>query len=160
MSFTTVSSQTIDQNIWRNFYDLIKDNVTSVTIQGSGGANSKTVKVQTWASAFPDKLGDDSTDYPIIVINDPEGDFSNLTFRKSMDKGSIIIEVFATQAEAVEKFKDKIRYQVLLNRSGLAGVGIENIQISDEDSSREMRGAINLHIRRIRFSFEFTFTSW
>ena len=93
-------------------------------------------------------------------VDDPDGDFSNLTFRDTMDKGSIVIEIFATQAEAVEKFKDKLRYQVLSNRSGLAGVGIENTQVSDEDEDRAMRGGINLHIRRISFSFEYTFTSW
>ena len=144
--------------IWKDFYETIQDNVSSVTIKGSGGANTKTVTVQSYTSAFPQFKNESADDYPIIVISSPTGNFSNLTFRDSLDDGRIVIEIYATQAEAADKLKDAVRYALMSNDSVFSGHGIDDLDIEDEDSSEVLRGKINVHVRKMSWRFTYAFT--
>lgn len=150
----TVNSATISQNIWKNFYDRLKSNVTSVSITGS----SPTVSIQTYTAAYSDEMLDAKSNYPILIVNEPELPTDNLTFRDTNTSGTITIEVFTNQSESATKFKDKIRLAIEGYKSTFDSVGIHNVKITDEDSDMEERGKIKIHIRRVTFSFEHDYT--
>jgi len=152
---TTVSSDKINSNIWKNFRDLIKNNVISVTIQGSTGADTKTVLIQDVLNSYPDEVKGTSSSYPIIIVNSPTKRTNSLTYRNKLVPGSIVIEVFAVQKEAIDKIMDKINDVVLDNESVLNTAGIENINIMDEDSSPDILNGMKVHRGMVNWGFEY-----
>ena len=81
---TSVSKASIIPDIWKNFYDRIKAQVTTTTITGA-----TTVTVQNYISSFPDELLDTKSNYPIIVVNDPKVPTEVLTAGKTKIDGTI-----------------------------------------------------------------------
>ena len=152
---TTVSSDKINSLIWKNFRDLIKNNVVSVTIQGSTGADTKTVLIQDVLNSYPDKDKSTSSDYPIIIINSPTKRTSSLTYRNKIVPGSIEVEVFATQKEAIDKIMDKINDVILDNETTLNTAGIQELNIIDEDSSTDILNGIKGHRGLVVWGFEY-----
>jgi hypothetical protein len=152
---TTVSSATINSDIWKNFRDLINTNVTSVTIQGTGGANTKNVDIQSVRNSYPDEDASKSSDYPIIVINSVNKRYDPVTYRNKLVPGNIMIECFAIQKEAVDKIMDKINNVILTNEATLNAVGIEGLNLEDEDVTPAIRGSIKGHRGMVNWSFEY-----
>lgn len=152
---TTVSQATINSDIWKNFRDIINTNVTSVTIQGSNGANTKTVTIQGVKNSYPDEETSKSSDYPIIIINSVTKTINPLTYRNKLVPGNIIIECFAIQKEAIDKIMDKINDTILNNESILNTAGIKNLRLVDEDVSPSLRGSIKGHKGMVNWGFEY-----
>ena len=158
-----VTPDKIQSTTWKNFYDLIFANVKSVTIKGTGGADTKTITIQNYMSQYNDKGFDAGTDYPIVIIMMPTVDMSNLTFRDTLATGNIIFEVYATQAETRDKLVQAITYQIMLNRSVLLADKITlnpGRVILDQDSGQFTRGTINVHYGKVMVGFQYDFTSW
>lgn len=154
-----ISVDKLQTSVWKNFYDLIKANVTSVYIYGSGGAGTKKVDIKSVLSQYADKGLDKSSDYPIIVVNMPTNDFSNLSFREMLVKGDIVFECYATQTETRDKIVEAITYQIMSNRSELMTykITLSDNPIQDQDSGQYNRGAINVHYGRIRVAYEYNY---
>jgi len=152
---TTISQETLNSNIWKNFRDIIVANVTSVTIQGTTGANTKTITIKGVRNSYPATDSIKSSDYPIIIINSVNKRMDNLTYRNRLVPGNIVIECFAEQKEAVDKIIDKINDAILDNETTLNGVGLENLNIDDEDSSPAIRGGLNGHRGMVNWRFEY-----
>ncbi len=98
-----VTKSTIIPDTWKNFYDRIKDQVTTVEITGSN-----TITVDNYVSSFPDKLLDSKSNYPIIVVEDPNTPTENFTSGKTRIDGSIVIGVYTNQSESASKLLAKI----------------------------------------------------
>lgn len=154
-----ISVDKLQTSVWKNFYDLIKDNVKSVYIYGSGGAGTKKVDIKSIVSQYAEKGFDKSSDYPIIVVNMPTNDFSNLSFREMLVKGDIVIECYATQTETRDKMVEAITYQIISNRSELMTyrITLSDNPIQDQDSGQYTRGGINVNYGMIRISYEFNY---
>ncbi len=150
-----IDLSTINSDIWKTIRDLINTNVTSITIQGSSGANTKTVSIQGVKNSYPDEESSKSSDYPIIVVNSINKRINPVTYKKGLINGNVTIECFATQKEAVDKIMDKINYVILNNESVLNNVGIKSIKLEDEDVSPAIRGSIKGHKGMVNWSFEY-----
>lgn len=147
---TSVAKSTIVENIWKNFYDRIKDQVTTTTITGS-----VTVNVQNYVSSFPDQVIDSKSEYPIIVIESPK--LSNEPFTIGKDKldGTIAIEVYTTQAESADKLLSQVFEAIETYKHTLRAAGLIMVKLDSMDSDHVSRDKINIHTRMANFNFVF-----
>ena len=99
MATTEISKTSIVENVWRNFYDRIKDQVTSVTITGD-----KVVTVQSYRGSFSDEAFENRSDLPFIVIDSPRFSTDYFTMGRSQLSGNIDLEIYTTQSESAEMF--------------------------------------------------------
>jgi len=148
MAVTSVNKISLVSDIWKNFRDRIIDQVTSVDITGS-----QTITIKNTFTSFPDFETESKDNYPIIIIESPSISSDMFTNGKNMVSGEISIEIYATQAEAAEKFLSKISNAIETYVPSLGQVGFRNVYISDSDSDSAERGQIKLHLRSITFSF-------
>jgi len=151
---TTPQRSTILQTVWGNFYDRIKDNVSSVSITGS-----VTVNIQTYTNFFPEKQIDEKGDYPILVVNSPDMDWERLTFRKKTANGTITIDIYTTQTESADKFLDAIIDSIETYRDDLKeNANLFDVNVESTSSDNATRGAFSVHLRSVTFGFKFQFT--
>ena len=150
---TSISKSTLVEDIWKNFYDRMKAQVTSVTITGS-----VTVTVQNYVSEFSDKLLSTQSNYPIIVVSSPVLTTDYYTASKDKLPGTIDISVLASSAEAADKFLSKIIDSVETYRPDLRTVNMTMVKLDDTDPDMVERSGIKIHSRRARYSFEFRYT--
>jgi hypothetical protein len=143
----TINSSNIKNSVWTLFRDLVKDNVTSVTIKGSGGANTKTVTIPSTSisNSFPDKVFDDVSFYPAIIINSPNISTTPTTFTSREVEGTIEFNIYTNQSEALDKITDLINFTIINNESTLRTAGIFETELDSTDSTHAERGKISVH---------------
>jgi len=147
-----LNEDSITTSTWRNFYDTLKNNVTSVTIQGAG-----LVTIQNYVAAYTDKMLDSKENYPIMIINSPEFSFNPLTWKSKETTGRIEIEIMTTSSQSADKFKDLIQKTIRDNETTLASYGLDEVELDDTASSFYTRGAISVHSRKLVWRFKFAF---
>lgn len=147
-----ISKTSLEDDIWKNFRTIAKT-VTTTTITGS----STPITIQDYFNAFPNELLMKKEDYPIIIINSPRLPTSQFTIGKDRVSGTLMIEIYGTQAEAVSKFSSQIISAVEMNRAAFRAVGLYPIHVLSNDMGHIPRGQIGVHYRRINFSFKFIF---
>jgi len=150
----TISAATRIPDIWSNFRDRIKDQVTTVTITGS-----VVVPVKNWISSFPDTILDSKSNYPIIVIEDPKTPTDILTAKKTQIVGSIKVGVYANQSESASKFLSQIINAIETYKGDLAKVGIRKIEVADTSTDFFNRDKIKVHYREVIFDFTLFYTN-
>lgn len=151
-----IDSTQLISTIWNTFRSLMVSNVTSVTIKGSGGANTKTVTLQNTSSSYPDKFYDNESNYPILIINSPKFNFTPTTFRNRELEGTIEFEIFTTQSESADKFVDSINNTLLDNEDTLNSDGLEELELDSVDSNHYERNGINVHSRMVVWRYKFS----
>ena len=151
---TSISKSSIIPDVWKNFYDRIKDQVTTTTITGS-----VIVDVQNYVASFPDQLLDTKSNYPIIVVNDPTTPTDTFTASKTRLDGTIELEVYTNQAESASKLIAQIIDSIETYKGDLAGVGIKEIKNLDTSQDSATRGRIKLHVRSVIIGFTFFYTN-
>ena len=150
---TTIAKATYSDNIWKNFFDLIKDQVTSLYINSSIGTS--TIKVYT--TSFSDNEFDEKTDYPVIVVETPTINTEQLTMGKTNVKCTLDIEIYASQKETCSKFFDKINNTVETYKSTLRNQGIRFLELDSSEYQHYQRGKIKIHMKKSRWSFEYVY---
>ena len=152
----SVTKATLVSSVWENFYDRLNGDtdVTGVLTL----SDSKTQTVQTITGSFPDKITEEKSNYPIIVINSPSFDDELFTLTKTQANGRITIDVYATKSEAADKMIDRINDSIETYKGSFADLGLRMINRESVDSDSAFRGKIKLHLRSVTFSFLFRFT--
>jgi len=150
---TNIDKSTLIENIWRNFFDRVKDQVTSVTIT----TEPYTVTIQGYHNTFSDELIDTKSNYPFIIVEDPKISTSQFTMTRTEADCNITIEVYTTQSESASKFFSKILDTIETYKDDLADVGISKIDIDMTDSDMFQRGTIKVHNRSVRFNFKYRY---
>jgi hypothetical protein len=153
MALRVVNTDTLSEDVWNNFLTILKDSVTSVTISGSNNP----MIIRTYVASYTDRMLDDKTSYPILVVGTPEYSFSSNTFRNDVAECRIEIEILTNQAESADKFKDLINKTLKDNRNTLVDHGIEGLQLDDTNSSKYERGQMKIHSRIMTWSFNIDF---
>lgn len=149
----TISSETIVQDIWKTFYDRVKDQVTSVSITGP-----LTVTVQNYVSSYSDKLLSTKSNYPILVVESPNLSTDYFTAAKDKFTGTIDLEIYTNQGESADKLMSEIIKAVETYKPTLRQSEISKTKLEDTDTDMVERGAIKIHMRRATFSFEYHYT--
>lgn len=149
-----VNKISIIPDVWKNFRDRIKDQVTTVTITGP-----LIYTVTNVISSFPDTILDSKTNYPIIVIEDPKTPTDPLTAKKTQINGSIKIGVYANQSESASKLLSQAINAIETYKGDLSKVGIRKIEISDTNQDFFNRDKIKIHYREVIFDFLLFYTN-
>lgn len=148
-----INKSTIQTNVWEAIYDRINSEVTSVTL-----SDFSTVTRQSLNRSFPDVSNESKSDYPIIVLPAVTISWSDFTFKKKSVEGRFEIEVYATKAEAADRFLDKVIDSIETYRPTLYGLGLTNINLEDTNEDQAFRGSFKVHLRTATFSFKYKFT--
>lgn len=148
-----ISKATLVPDIWRLFYDRIKNQVTTTTITGS-----IVVNVQTYDSNFSDRPFEDRTYYPTIVINTPSVPTDRFTSGYDKVDATIMLEVYTYQSESADRFIAQIQEAIETYRGTFADNGIRQVKFGDLQSDMALRGSIKVHVRRIPVHFKAYYT--
>ncbi len=149
----TISKTSMVEDIWRNFYDRIKDQVTSLTIT----SEPYNLTIQGYHNSYSDEIIDKKTNYPFIIIEDPKLSTEQFTMSRTQVDGTIMIEVFTTQSQSASKYLSKILDAVETYKSSLSDIGITMIDLDSTDSDMFMRGLIKVHYRSAVFKFKYRY---
>lgn len=147
---TNVSKASVIEDIWKNFYDRIKAQVTTTTITGS-----VVVPVKNWVSSFPDQLIDSKSDYPIVVIENPGFGSKDFTMTRGVYEGRISIEVYTNQGESADKFLSQIINSIETYKYQFKLVGVSMVELDSTSSDKVSRDKIKVHTRSALFKFNF-----
>jgi len=145
-----IAKSTRLEDIWKLFHDRLVAQVTTVSIAGS-----QTITIQRVDSSYNDSDFSSKDSFPIIIVETPTLNDSNLTLYKEKSSGHIIVEVYTTQAESAEKFASNILNAVESYKKTLSDNGLKNVHGNLVDSDFAEHGKIKIHVRRMEFSFDF-----
>jgi len=151
MGLSSLSKSNVIQTVWEGFYDRLS-NVSSVSITGP-----VTVTIQTYTNSFPDKSLDEKGDYPILVVNSPNINWENFTFRKKQVNGKITVDIYTTQSESADKFTDAIIDSIETYRDDLKDYRITNVTLDSTDRDSSFRGSFKCHVASATFNFKYKF---
>jgi len=149
----SITKSTIKNAIFKNFYDRIKSQVTSVTLSISPGSQT----IQTYSSSYSDVDFSSKDNFPILVISSPRIPQEQLSFGKTQVNGTIDIEVFCTNSQAADKFSDTINNAIETYKYEFALLGLKNLELDSDDGDFFENGGIKVHSRLSRFKFTFYF---
>ena len=149
-----ITKSTIKSSIWRNFYDRIKSEITTISISISPGSQT----IQTYASSFSDVDFSSKDNFPIILINTPKVPQEQFTFKKTQVNATIDIEVYCTNSQAADKFSDAINEAIETYKGDFADLGIHMLELDSTDDDFSENGNIKVHMRRSRFKMNYKFS--
>jgi len=148
-----VDKEHIGRDVYNAVYTLIKNNITDL--------QSPARNASQWIfSAWPENLGKDRDDYPIIIIDKPEFTTQNWTLKKSLVPVSIDIIIHNAgdkAAQGADNLADQIvkiitsnKYSVLRNTYRLY-----NAEITNMSSDVVLHERIKVHIKILTLSFDY-----
>ena len=140
---TAINKSTIVSNIFKNFYDLV------VAISGF-----TTIVYPT----FPDVVKDSKDDYPIVIINSPEIDWSTFTFGKGMVEGEIMVDVYTTTPSDTDSKASAVSNKIETSKFTLAGVGLKQVDMERTRSDNAQKGKIKVFLKTLTFKFKYYYT--
>jgi len=144
-----ITKSTLVNGIYKNFYDRLKSQVTTVSLSVSPGSQT----IQTYSSSYSDIDFSSKSNFPILVINSPNIPQEQFTFGKTVVNGNIEIEIYATNSQAADKFLDSINNAIETYKGTFAGVGLRMLEVDDTDSDFVEHGKIKIHIRKVKWKF-------
>ena len=148
----TITKATISNAIFKNFYDRVKS-VTSVNISISPGSQT----IQNYLSSYSDVDFSSKDNFPVIVVNSPKVPQEQFTLGKTQVNATIDIEVYATNSQAADKFRDSINNIIETYKKEFADLGITMLELDDTDEDFVEHGKVKVHIRTSRFKFQYKF---
>ena len=132
---------------WNSIYTVISSNVSDPT--------GKSKYIFTTA---PDKIWEDKSSFPIIVIYPIESNGSETISitRGTKDFGlRLAIEVYSTNAEQLDSISDSILSTIESNELVLYNDGIDNFELTNVNVDTIDRGKFRVHTRRLEWDFSF-----
>ncbi len=144
----SISKASIPKDTWETFYDRLNTGVTSVTTDASD-----VFTIQNYTSSFPDKVIDDKSSYPILVVNPVNTEWEPFTFKKKWVNGSIEIEIYVTNSEAADMFLGAIIESIETYRDTLSDNKMTFVDLESTATDSAMRNGFKVHVRRCVFSF-------
>ena len=140
---TAIDKSTIISNIYKNFYDLV------VAISGFTSIVYPT---------FPDVVKDSKDDYPIVIINSPEIDWSTFTFGKGIVEGEIMVDIYTNTPSETDSKASAVSNKIETSKYVLAQVGLKDINLSRTSSDNVNTGKIKIFIKSLPFTFKYYYT--
>jgi len=136
-----VEKSTIIENIYKNFYDIIKT-VTGFTT--------------LIYPAFPEVSLESKSSYPIAILNSPEISSSQLSIGKGMIEGTISMDIFtADDPKTCDSYSSDVIDKVETSKYTLATVGIRQVQLASTNKEVVLQGKIKVHTKTLIFEYKF-----
>lgn len=144
-----VSKDALVTEVWEEFFDLIEDNITSVTITGN-----KTISIEKVAPGYNDILLDNKNNYPMIIVQAPTFYTEQYSLTKTRATAILEVTVLTTQKEACDRFTQAILNLIELNKLTFKQMGVNNLDVQSMDYSYTEHNKTKLHVERIRFTYD------
>lgn len=148
-----LTKATVSQAVFENVYDRLLANVNSITL-----SDSTTSTIKTYTSAFPDSEIDDTSKYPILVVNSPDISWEDFTLSKKQVNGTFIVDIYTFKSESADRFIDAIINSLETYRKELRDYGMVFVNLDSTGYDQVMRGKVKIHIKSCTFSFKYIFT--
>jgi hypothetical protein len=139
----TVAKDTIIENIYKNFYDLISaiSGFTSIVYP-----------------SFPEVVITNKSSYPIVVINSPEISWDQHTFGSNVAECSVSVEIYTTSAATTDQYASDVHNKMEISKGALSAVGIRQLNLESTDTNFEEAGKIKVHQKNLNFKFKVYFS--
>lgn len=147
-----ITKATVSQGVWKNFFDTINGNVTTVT------ATDSSTHEAHYSASFPDKVADTKSSYPIVLIESPNLIWERFTLSKQWVNGTIDLSIFSTKAEVIDKMTDDVINLIETARGTFADLGLKFVKLESTSKDEFFRGQIKVHMKTISFSWRYIFT--
>ena len=144
----SISKASILKDTWETFYDRLSTDVTNITTDASD-----VFTIQTYTSSFPDKVIDNKSSYPILIVNPVNVEWEPFSLTKKWVNGTIELEIYVTNSEAADMFLDAMIESIETYRDTLSDNKMTFVDLDSTDSDSVMRNGFKLHVRRCVFSF-------
>ncbi len=148
-----LTKATVSQAVFGNVYDRLNSNVTSITL-----SDSTISTIQTYTSAFPDSEIDDTSKYPILVVNSPDISWEDFTLTKKQVNGTFVVDIYTFKSESADLFMDSIVNSIETYRTDLRDYGMRFVNLESTGYDQVMRGKVKIHVKSCTFSFKYIFT--
>lgn len=153
MATTSIVKATLIRNIWRNFFDRMQDQITTVTL-----TDASIQTVQNYAAQFSDITFNKKADYPVLVVNTPTISHEYFSLGTTLVDGTIDIEIYTTNAESADRYLDAINEAIETYKGDLRNVGMRFVDLVGVDVDMFERGKIKVHRRTVTWKFDFRFS--
>ena len=140
----TISKTTVIENIYKNFYDLV------VAISGFS-----TIVYPT----YPDIEIDSKSDYPFVIIESPELEWTKFTFGKGVVEGTISISIYTNTPKDSDQKASKVSNKIEISKHDLADVGLKQVNLTSTSSDMAPHGKIKVYLKTLTFSYKFYYDS-
>lgn len=140
-------------DIWNLWYNRLNTDVTSITLD-----DSSTSTIQRYSSAYSQEVFNSKTNFPMLIIEPPTFEDTSQTFTKEKSNGEIIVEIYSTSSQAADKFADSVLNSIETYKKTLDDNGLQQVHGSIIDIDSSENGSIMIHVRRMRWIFDYTYT--
>ena len=108
-------------------------------------------------SAFPIKLIDNESAYPLVVINPVDTSLDPLTFT-DLKEGpmDVSIEVYTTSAKEIDSISDDIVKAMQTKETDMLTSGIHTMRLAGTSYNHFMRNKSRIHNKVLRYQFDYT----
>lgn len=138
---TTVAKSTVIENIYKNFYDIIK------TVTGF----STIIYPE-----FPEVSLDSKSSYPIAILYSPEINSSPLTFGQGKIEGTISFDIFtANTPKTCDAYASDVIEKIETSKGTLSSVGLRQVELASTNKEVIMHGKIKVHTKTLIFEYKF-----
>ena len=140
-------------DIWNLWYNRLSTDVTSVTLNDSSIST-----VQRYSASFSQESFNSTDNFPMMIIESPTFDDESETMTREKTTGEIFVEMYTTSAQSADKFSDAILDSIETYKKTLADNGLKQVHGSIVDKDEDPKGSIFVHVRRIKFTYEYRYT--
>lgn len=159
MGLTIVEKERIAKTVVQNFLELLKNNISFITIDNPMTHFPEEVSIQRYSSRYSDVMLETKDNYPVLIVKKPLISQEELSFRDTLVKGLITIEIHCTNSIATDKFYDLINSVIDTNRTVLSDAGIKRLLLDSDDDGTFTRGGFKDHWDACTWAFEYEFTN-
>lgn len=147
-----IEKETIIEDVFKAFFDLLKENVSTVEL--TDGSEKEIAK---YSSSYPDFVKDDRIDFPILLVGSPDLNWENFTFGMKEVSGEIDIDIIDNNKQATDRFMSKIINTIEEAVHDLREEGLRFVDLNSTDYNSFARGEMKLHDKQATFSFKYLF---
>jgi hypothetical protein len=137
-----ISSSKTYSDIYKIFYNLLTKNFSPT-------------EERFWYSSFPDCDLNDSSSYPVGIINSADIDIENFTQTKEKFNAVVEIEIFTTKSETRDDYASDVLHIIRSSKHQLRKYGVQDLRLLNDDKDTMMRDQIKVHTKLFRFGFNF-----
>ncbi len=147
-----VSEENSFNEVTNLFYDRIKNNLISVTLD-----NSTVVTIQNVTFAWPESEKVTKTDFPFIIISNEDANDTEEDIQYEYEEVTNTLTIYAasTNTEALSRILGKIYDLIKTNKETFREQGITKIKLIDKDNENDDMGGILVRKGYLTFEVKF-----
>lgn len=140
-----VQEASIIPDTFAEIFSILNSNVQDVTNAAGDTITLRKVNGNYWTGSFPEIDIDDSSNYPIGVIDTPNFNSEITGFDLKTDTLPTAISVYGTRKEHPPRFVSKAWDELQNNVDDLRGAGLYGLTTNTSEQSTTMRDEIKVH---------------